>query len=647
MIQARLVRFALPFVLLFASSSRVPAAEAPVPDRTFESGWSAEGYVDPAFEAERAQLAFDDAGHAISLWAGRLTIDDPFQILWSQRSGIGWTTAVPAFAPTSAAERLPQLSRAPDGTIWLAWLRDDNRLGSGSFRPPALMAARLSGGAWSLPETVAVDTPALNPKSLEVGFSILAVSHDEAWIAWGVSPDGDPFSGDRDLVSSVRSAAGWSAPVFVSQNPLTESRPLLVQSTTGVPTALYSFANAPSLMQAVHWTGAAWSSVPDDLNALVISGFDAAPDTNGAIRLIVDLREDAGSGPEYHLREFVLDATGFHPGLLLDSAPVIVGGENDPPDWGSVSLSPGRTCPLCASVANELVFRVMWVDFTQGGTPKVLSSLRNAVDFQPYELVGTSFETQAAFPRAVHDLAADQWLATWTAPPTSLGRRRAKFAFTQQFAGDIAIGGAYVAPDTVRVSVVCSGDAEGRAFRIYRMNWPAGQGSPPFSPPVPAAAVELAASPFPGPCPFQVDDLPGPGRWFYYLELEPQGSFPARSARSFNAAIVPDGGGGGEPEGASALRPPTPQPAIGHVALTFYIARPGHARILLRDLRGRIVRTFDLGQVGVGLNGSLPGAPVWSGDSDRGGAVSSGVYFETLELDGAAQGDPRRVVFFP
>ena len=63
--------------------------------------------------------------------------------------------------------------------------------------------------------------------------------------------------------------------------------------------------------------------------------------------------------------------------------------------------------------------------------------------------------------------------------------------------------------------------------------------------------------------------------------------------------------------------------------------------------RGRLVRTFDLGQVDVGLNGNLPGSPVWFGESDQGGTVGSGVYFETLELDGAVQGDSRRVVFFP
>src|SRR5262249_59179292 len=115
-----------------------------------------------------------------------------------------------------------------------------------------------------------------------------------------------------------------------------------------------------------------------ELNAPVIYGYDAVPDSNGAIRLVVDLREDPGTGLEYHIREFELNDAGFTPGPLLASAPVVVGGENDPPDWSSVSLSSGRPCPLCESVPNELDFRAMWIDFSQGGVAKVFSSERKA-----------------------------------------------------------------------------------------------------------------------------------------------------------------------------------------------------------------------------------------------------------------------------
>jgi hypothetical protein len=58
----RLAAPATPSVRASCSVSVASAAEAPRPDRTNESGWSAEGFVDPAYEAERAAVAFDDAG---------------------------------------------------------------------------------------------------------------------------------------------------------------------------------------------------------------------------------------------------------------------------------------------------------------------------------------------------------------------------------------------------------------------------------------------------------------------------------------------------------------------------------------------------------------------------------------------------------
>lgn len=642
------MRFLLPFLLVLVFPvGQARASEAPPPDRVNESGWSAEGYVDPSFEAERAQIVFDDVGQLTSLWAGRAASTDPFRIQWSHLTGTTWAPAVPAFPATTASERLPQLSRAADGTVWAAWIRDDNVLGTHSFTAPTIVAARLDQGGWSAPETVVVAAPVLNEKTLEVTFSLLAVSHDEAWLAWTMAPDGDPFSNERDLYSSTRSASGWSPPVLVSDNALTETQPLLVRTSTGGMTALFRFANAPSLLRAVNWTGSAWSTSPTDLLAPVVYGYDAVPDSGGAIRLIVDLREEVLTGLEYHIREFELNGSGFHPGPMLTSSPVLAGGENDPPDWASVSISSGRACPLCNDPANELVFRVMWIDFSQGGVPKVFSSVRNATGYRPFDLVGTSYETIYAFPKTVHDAAIDRWYATWTAPPNFGGRRRAKFAFTQEFAGDLAIGGNYIAPDTVRVTVLGSGNAAGRSFRLYRLDWPADQGSPPFSPPVPAAAQALPGNPYSGTFPLTIDDFPGAGRWFYYVELDAQGSLPARSARSFLPTIVPlDGGGGGEPGPVTRLLSPSPQPAVSTVRFPFDLATAGHARLHVRDLRGRLVRTFDLGALPAGAYHE-ESAPQWGGLDDRGAHVPSGIYFATLTVDGEIAGPGVRVVYFP
>jgi hypothetical protein len=653
MIRHAVVRTVVALVFVGFRCAAVPAtaAEAPPPDRTLESGWATEGYVDPGYEAERAQIAFDDAGQAISVWAGRASAIDPFQIRWSKLTGTAWAASTPAFAPTTASERLPQLSRAPDGTVWLAWLRDNNSLGNGSgFHGPAILAARLVGGTWSAPETVAVELPILNAKAIEVDFAILAVSQDEAWMTWGIAPDGDPFSSDRDLVYAVHSAAGWSLAQTLSNGGLAETQPVLVETTSGNPVAFFAFKNAPSLLRAVRWTGpGGWSQVPDDLIATGFYGFDAAPDTNGAVRLVTIMRETdliQGTQIDDHIRELVWNDSGFHPGALINSSPVLAGGESLPPDWSGVAISSGHECPICVGPANDLVFRTLWIDFSQSGAPKVLSALHTASGFRPYELVGRSYERTLAFPNAVHDVALDRWYATWTAPPSFSSWLRAKFSFTQDFAGDLGIGASYVAPDTVRVTLVCSGDAAGRVLRIHRLNWPAGQGSPPFSPPVPAAAVELPGSPFTGPCPLVVDDFPGPGRWFYYVALEGQGTFPARDARSFTAAIVPEAGGGGGDVTRTTLLTPRPQPAVGSVNLPFDLAAPGSVALSIRDLRGRPVRRFDVGARDAGEY-RFSTAPTWTGVDDDGAVVPPGIYFLTLLVDGEQIGSPVRIVFFP
>lgn len=649
MIRLPAVRIALALLLVLAVHPVARAAVAPPPGRTLESGWATEGYVDPTFEAERAQIAFDDAGQAISVWSGRTNGNDPLQMRWSNLTGTAWSPAVVMFSPTSASERLPQVSRAPDGTVWVAWLRDNNRQGSGTgFRGPALLAARLVGGTWSLPETVAVEVPLVNDKAPEVDFSMLAVSQDEAWLTWGVAPDGDPFSLDRDLVYAVHSVAGWSIAQPLSSNGLAETHPVLVGTSAGSPVAFFTFKNAPSLMQAVRWTGlGGWSPTADDLTATAFYSFAAVPDTNGAVRLVAIMRESPdGTQLEDHIRELTWNATGFHPGPLLNTAPVVAGAENDPPDWSNVGFASGHACPLCVGPLNDLVFRAMWVDYSQTGAPRVYSSLRTAAGYQPYELVGTSWETSFAFPNAVHDVAANRWYATWTAPPAFGSVLRAKFSFTQDFAGDLGIGASYVSPDTVRVTMVCSGDATGRVLRLYRLNWVSGQGNPPFSPPVPAEAVALPGNPFTGPCPLVVDDFPGPGRWFYYAELEADGTLPARSARSFNAVNVPQSGGGGGGGTRSALLPPRPQPAVGTVSLPFDLVAPGSVALVIRDLGGRMVRRFALGSLAAG-DYEFATAPTWDGRRDVGGSVPPGVYFVTLLVDDRKVGDAMRIVFFP
>ena len=99
------------------------------------------------------------------------------------------------------------------------------------------------------------------------------------------------------------------------------------------------------------------------------------------------------------------------------------------------------------------------------------------------------------------------------------------------------------------------------------------------------------------------------------------------------------------PRGGRLLSP-SPQPAVSTVRFPFDLATAGHARLYVRDLRGRLVRTFDLGALPAGAyhEGS---APQWAGLDERGAQVPSGMYFATLTVDGEMQGPGVRVVYFP
>jgi hypothetical protein len=399
----------------------------------------------------------------------------------------------------------------------------------------------------------------------------------------------------------------------------------------------------------VRWTGAAWSTTPDEFTAMAIFEHAAAPDTNGAVRLVAFVREESpGLVNEDHIRELIWNNAGFAESLIVNTLPVLPGQGVEPPDWSNLAIVPSMPCVLCAGfVATPPRFRVLWVDFSQTGVPKVLSRERAPAGYGTFDSPGTSYERAQAFPTAVHDGNLDRWYAVWNAPPSFDGKLRTKFAWTQSFAGDVGIGATFIAPDTVRVTTVCSGDATGRTFNLYRLNWPLGQGTPPpFAPPIPVGAVPLPGNPQTGPCQFVVDDFPGEGRWFYYAELEPDGVFPARYGRSFNAAVVPGGGGGGTPERTTLLAP-RPCPAMAPIPVSFPLdlASAGHVVVQIHDLRGRVIRTIDGGTLAAGEYRGDAGTPYWDFRGDDGTLTRPGVYFVTLSVNGDRTGDGQRVVF--
>jgi len=627
---------------------RTTHAAAPSPPVTLETGWSTEGFVDPSYSSQHARIVFDSHDVPTCIYAGHTTDASPFQLLWSQASGLStWSASTLPFGPTTANELVPQASRAPDGTVWIAWLRDNNGAG-GPFAGPALLAARFLNGTWSAPETVAVGLPIEDVAAPRVEFSILGTGPDSAWVAWAASADHDPLSSDRDLYYSVRSAAGWSPAGIISNSGLAETHPVLVRTTDGSPAALFTSLNAISALNGARWNGSAWVALPtDQFLATAVNGFDAAPDTNGAVRVIAFVREPSVNGPEDHVRELVWNAAGFTEGPIVTTQPVLA--TADPPQWSGITIAEGRACPACAGPANDRIYRIAWVDFSNGSLGRVFTSLRDDLRYEPLEAVGTSYELDQPFPMTAQDPSVDRWYAVWNAPPAIDGLKRVKFAYSQSFAGDLDLGANLVPPDTVRVTIVCTGDATGRVFNLYRVKVDAGQQDPAFPPPIPAAAVPLAGNPYAGQCPFDIDDRPGPGRYFYYAVIEAQGTLPERDARAIYPVVVPDsgtGGGGGNTPTHDALLAPRPQPSRGPVSLPYDLVADGDVAVLIRDLRGRLVRVLVIGQR---VKGSYRdyNAPVWDGLDEFGRQARAGIYFATLTVNGKAAGAGQRLVHFP
>lgn len=639
---------ALLATLLVACVAPAPPAraDAPAPDAGQATGWTAEGFIDPAStNAQGSRVAIDDQGVPIAVWAGRSTNQVPYALRWSAFDGTTWSVAAPVFPPDPNQNQHVRIARAPDGTVWLAWLRFGDFVSGSKTLFSVLMAARRVDGAWSAPETVAVNLPLPNPDDPRREFAILAVGRDEAWVAFARHPLADPFSLERDLYSARRTAGGWGTATLVSDAGLPETRPELVAGPGGRPVVFFGFSSAASVLWARAWSGTAWEQRPvDQASAIAFYDHAAQPDTSGAVRLVTFVREDVAGVEEDHVREWVWDDGGFHAGEILLQAAVAEGGSGEPPDWTGLSLATGA-CAGCPPGTPPL-FRPLWVDFTPGRSPRVLSALRTADGFAGIDVPGTALSPGDAAPNAAYDPALDRWYAVWTGPPSTTGSNRAKFAWTQEFAGELGIG-AELSIEGVAIEVVCSGDAADRSFRLYRLEWTAA-GSPPLAPPIPAAAVELAISPMAGPCPVLAHDDPPPGRYFYYVQLVAQGLFPADYARTAFALVVPDGPPPGETPPATAFLAPYPQPALGGlVTLPFDLATDADAVALtLHDLRGRAVRRIELGPRAGGSYRS-DAAARWDGVDDAGRRLPGGVYFARLWIDGAAAGTPRRVVIAP
>ncbi len=113
-------------------------------------------------------------------------------------------------------------------------------------------------------------------------------------------------------------------------------------------------------------------------------------------------------------------------------------------------------------------------------------------------------------------------------------------------------------------------------------------------------------------------------------------SLGARIARDRWLITIPHGTIG---RGNEKLMPNYPNPFNPETWIPYQLAESAHVQIRIYDVAGHLVRELDLGTKLAGSYLSKPQAAYWAGDNDMGEAVSSGVYFYTLEA-----GDYRRTL---
>jgi flagellar hook assembly protein FlgD len=79
-----------------------------------------------------------------------------------------------------------------------------------------------------------------------------------------------------------------------------------------------------------------------------------------------------------------------------------------------------------------------------------------------------------------------------------------------------------------------------------------------------------------------------------------------------------------------------PNPSHGPSVVSFSLARDAEVRLRVLDVSGRRVCHYDFGRLGPGRHQMS-----WAARDDEGGAIHSGMYFVSLEVNGQTLGNKR------
>lgn len=238
--------------LVWNSVSGSGAADA-VSVRLFDGAtWAALRVINeagrPAFTPNAAYAA---NGNLVVAWAEAQVAPDPaglteaylrsFEIAWAEiDAGTGQVRRRGKIASDNILDFAPRLSRAPDGSVWLAWQRSPGTSLTGKAAAPnQIQAARWAGNGWTAPETAGQNVVGA------LFWDIAAADANRVWLVADADMDGNlATAADREIFLYKRTAGGWAAAIRLTSDAVADVGPLLAVASTGLPVAAWRHGNA-------------------------------------------------------------------------------------------------------------------------------------------------------------------------------------------------------------------------------------------------------------------------------------------------------------------------------------------------------------------------------------------------------------------
>ncbi len=275
--------------LVWNSVSASEAADA-VSLRLFDgTAWSSPITVSqPGRPAFAPAVAFDGAGQVLVAWAEAQAAPDPAGLTaaFARSLEVAWARVDPGTRAVTARglvtndqemDYAPRLTATPGGALWLAWVQSPGADMVGTAAAPnRLLAARWTGSGWSAAETAGANLAGT------LSWDAAALDDKGLWLAAQVDTDGNLASaGDREIYLYRRSAAGWAAPLRLTNDTVLDDGPLLAVTSSGQPALAWRHGDTVSGLIGDPAATATWLAPqagvgPGLANGRLVAGPDGA-----------------------------------------------------------------------------------------------------------------------------------------------------------------------------------------------------------------------------------------------------------------------------------------------------------------------------------------------------------------------------------